>query len=412
MPPLLSVLIQGLLVFTAAYATVGVCYYVGLAASYFLVRERPHPSAGHLTRFAVVIPAHNEELVLDGALRSWFAVDYPRDRFAIYVIADNCSDATAKIACSHQAICLVREDAENRGKGQALAWALTMIPLAECDAVVFVDADCAVSKAFLTVMNSRLVEGSTVIQGFDGVLNPDESMLTRLMHITNVMKNRLFMHAKAKLGLSVQLMGTGMCFERSVLQEMPWKAFSVGEDLEQSTYLARSRIKVDYEPAAIAYAQEASSFRQAYSQRIRWASSRMSLFRTGIRLLGDGLWNRDLHRFDAGLSLVVPNYALLANVTIVGLLVALLLGTPYVTLWLGLLLGAELGYFALGVAVSGLTARSLASLSIAPIFLVWKAFVDAVAMLRMKRLAWTRTERVPHTAVRRPLTSKRGRAWS
>jgi len=393
--PLASVLLFTL----AGLVTLFVLYYLVIGCLYFTVPEKPARLSGFLKRFAVVIPAHNEGVMIRAALESWKRVQYPRVLFEIYVIADNCTDNTAEIARTHGALCLERLDA-NKGKGQALAWALQRLPLHEYDAVVFVDADCTVSAEFLAVMSERLIGGAKVIQGFDGILNPDDSMITRLMLITNIMKNLLLSHSKSKLGLTVQLMGTGMCFDRAILQQIAWKAFSVGEDLEQFAYLAEAGIQVEFEPRAAVYAQEATSLRQAYSQRVRWASSRMHVFGLGLRLLMKGLQQGDLRSADAAMNLLAPNYSMLANITAMGLAGCVAIqfpGRSFLIAWFVILVCAEVLYFVMGMAVSKLSSKIVFSLCFAPVFLIWKMGIDIIAVLSLRRSLWIRTPRTPHT---------------
>ena len=51
-------------------------------------------------RFALVVPAHNEEATIRGTLESHARLDYPAELFMVFVIADNCTDRTAKVARS------------------------------------------------------------------------------------------------------------------------------------------------------------------------------------------------------------------------------------------------------------------------------------------------------------------------
>jgi len=397
--------ILGLLSVVALWATFFVLYQLVLACLYFLVQDKPIESSAPRKRFAVIIPAHNEEMIIGTALESWKRMQYPRNLFEVYAIADNCTDQTGEIARAHGAACLTREDTEKTGKGHALAWALETIPLDAHDAVVIVDADTSVSPEFLTVMNNRLVSGYKVIQGYDGVMNPDDSAMTRLMHITNVMKNMLFNHAKSKMGLSVQLMGTGMCFDRAVLQQIGWKAFSIGEDGEQFAYLAEAGIHVEFEPMAIIYAQEASSFGQAYTQRVRWSSGRMQLFGLGLRLFIRGLRTFDWRLMDAALTFLIPNYAMLANITLIGFVLTLLLNLPGRSIllpWLLSLFGAQVLYFCVGVGMSNLSLGALGTLILAPIFLLWKMVVDLIAVFQLGRSDWVRTGRLLHKGKRTP----------
>lgn len=52
-------------------------------------------------KFAMVIPAHNEEMVLGELLDNLKILKYPKELYDIYVIADNCTDRTADIAREH-----------------------------------------------------------------------------------------------------------------------------------------------------------------------------------------------------------------------------------------------------------------------------------------------------------------------
>ena len=51
-----------------------------------------------INKFMAIIPAHNEETVIEALIESLNNQDYPKDKYDIYVIADNCTDKTAEIA--------------------------------------------------------------------------------------------------------------------------------------------------------------------------------------------------------------------------------------------------------------------------------------------------------------------------
>jgi cellulose synthase/poly-beta-1,6-N-acetylglucosamine synthase-like glycosyltransferase len=316
----------------------------------------------------------------------------------IHVIADNCTDRTIEIARRLGASVWDRQDYENRGKGQALAWALDTIDLKLIDAIVIVDADTIVDPEFLNVMNDRLVAGCQVVQGYDGVMNPYENAMTCLMEITNVMKNLLFNYAKSKVGLSVQLMGTGMCLDKAVIKQVGWKAFSIGEDGEQFAYMARAGIHVEFEPRAKVFAQEASSFGQAYTQRVRWSAGRMQLSGLGFRLLGEGIQQRRISLVDAAITFLLPNYAMLANIVFAALLIVGLSGAlPGRTLlawWYGALLLSLVIYFVIGLLMSRPSKKLLGSLAFAPFFLLWKICIDVISLFHLREREWVRTRRM------------------
>jgi Glycosyl transferase family 2 len=75
--------------------------------------------------FAILIPAHNEEIMLDTLLDSLSVLDYPKDRYTVYVVADNCTDRTAELARARGWVRVYeRHDEAKRGKGHALGWLL------------------------------------------------------------------------------------------------------------------------------------------------------------------------------------------------------------------------------------------------------------------------------------------------
>ena len=49
-------------------------------------------------KFMAIIPAHNEESVVGNLIESLKNQDYDKEDYDIYVIADNCTDRTARIA--------------------------------------------------------------------------------------------------------------------------------------------------------------------------------------------------------------------------------------------------------------------------------------------------------------------------
>ena len=70
-------------------------------------------------KFMAIIPAHNEESVVANLVESLKNQEYPKELLDIYVIADNCTDNTVKIARKAGATVLERyeDDPEKKTKG-------------------------------------------------------------------------------------------------------------------------------------------------------------------------------------------------------------------------------------------------------------------------------------------------------
>src|SRR5438477_752465 len=99
-------------------------------------RRRRRPRNGSdLPRLLFLVPAHNEELLIESCVRSLVGLRYPAEQIDLCVIADNCTDATAQRARAAGARCLERNDPARPGKPRAIAWALTKVSLDQFDAV-------------------------------------------------------------------------------------------------------------------------------------------------------------------------------------------------------------------------------------------------------------------------------------
>ncbi len=71
-------------------------------------------------KYAVIIAARNEELVIGQLIQSIKKQKYPKEMIDIFVVADNCTDRTAEVAQKAGAIVRERFNKELVGKGYAL----------------------------------------------------------------------------------------------------------------------------------------------------------------------------------------------------------------------------------------------------------------------------------------------------
>ena len=92
----------------------------------FLKRDKEHKRT-YLNRFAVLIAARNEEVVIEKLINSIKDQTYPSDHVDIYVVADNCTDSTAKIAQDAGATVYERFNKEQVGKGYAVDFLMDRI---------------------------------------------------------------------------------------------------------------------------------------------------------------------------------------------------------------------------------------------------------------------------------------------
>ncbi len=381
-----------------------VLYLWLLVTAALLPRREPGPARRERV-FRVVIPAHNEALVLDPVLRRLMAVNYPKAKFDVVVVADNCSDDTASIARSCGARVIERVDLDARGKGHALAYAFTMLRNETFDALVILDADTLVDPELLSIFNQYLEAGHRIVQAHYDVLDPFESQRTTLMYIAFRIFNYVRPLGRRAIGLSTGLKGNGMCFAKAVINQYPWKAFSLAEDIEYTTTLLLGGEHIIFAPGARVCAQMPAARAQATTQRVRWEAGRFQLARRdGVRLVVQGLRRRDWHIFDWGMDLIVPPLAALTMALVGGLVCSAVvaifaqmepiswLTRGMMLAWVGLL-AALLTFVGLAMVVGKLPWRAYRALLSAPGYIGWKFWIYLLMLVRRGPQSWVRTDR-------------------
>lgn len=382
----------------AALPVLGTTSYLGLLA---LVARRvaPPPAPAQRPHFDVVVPAHDEEQVVGATVASLLALDWPRESFRVFVVADNCADRTAERAAQAGAQVLVRHDATRRGKGYALAFGFERA-LADgvADAAVVVDADTLVSKNLLAAFAARLALGEQALQAEYGVSNADDSWRTRLMRLAFALFHDVRSLARERLRVSCGLRGNGMAFTPEVLRRVPHEAFSIVEDLEYGIRLGQAGYRVAYVGEAQVRGQMVAGEQASRSQRRRWEGGRLLIARQQAPgLLARALRGRSALLLDLALDVLVPPLTYVAVAVALGgaaclaafALSARLLLAPW--LWGAAALGLLL-YVGRGLTLSGLGLRGLLDLAWAPVYIVWKLALMLSPRSRSTG-EWVRTSR-------------------
>ena len=202
-----------------------IAYLYFLAAASLLPQRQVNFSQKPNTRFAVIVPAHNEARVIGRTLESLNRANYPRGLFETIVIADNCSDETARIVEGIGVTCWKRTDRKHKGKGFALQWAFERLKseriYENLDAVVIVDADTLTDADFLGAMDRRISLGEKAVQGYYDVINPDASPMASLSYFGFVISRNLRFKGRTRMGWSNNLLGNGMCFSTQIRDAVP-----------------------------------------------------------------------------------------------------------------------------------------------------------------------------------------------
>ena len=354
------------------------------------------------SRFAIVIPAHNEERVVANLIESCQALDYPPELFDVWVIADNCDDGTADAALAAGARVVSRTNRQDRGKGYALDYAFRVIRAAEggYDAYVIFDADNLVHPDFLNVMNAHITRGDRIIQGRMDVKNPTDTWVTGTFAMSVWVSNRFWFLAKHNLGFSSVLGGTGMCIAADLLHEIGWGVTSFTEDLEFTMKALSAGVKTVWAHNAICYDEKVQTFSASWRQRRRWVQGQASVAREYLL----PMWWRGVSQLsplhlEASFQVFQPIYLLLGTtlMAIGYLLPGQFMRDPVLqrlsTMWFwGALATIEYALPAAAVLMDRAPLRTLIFLPFYPVFLNSWIPLTWVGVFGPRPRHWTHTE--------------------
>ena len=258
-------------------------------------------------KFMLILPAHNEELVICSLIETLKEQDYPKELYDIYVIADNCTDSTAKIAKEAGAIVLERKDEAHKTKGYALSWFLNkkIEENADYDAFCVFDADNLVDKGFLKAMNKKLCQGENVVQGYRDIKNPTDSWIASGYALFYWMQNRFYHLARYNVGLSPLINGTGFMVRFDLIKPTGWNTKTLTEDIEFSLINIAQGRKLAWATDAIVYDEQPITFKQSWSQRSRWTVGHMQCAKYYTKDLAAGvIENKTMMNFDGFLYIM------------------------------------------------------------------------------------------------------------
>ncbi len=359
-------------------------------------------NAGRRRRFAIVIPAYNEESCIGETVRSARAVDYPSGAYDVVVVADNCTDRTAERARLAGARVLVRFSEHERSKGHALRWVFAHLLSEGYEAFAVCDADSTLSANFLQVMDDAMHTGAGAVQCSDLVKPAPGAWSSEATRAGFLLYNVARPLGRMVLGCSAGLRGNGMGFTAATLRKVPWAAFGRAEDLEYGLILLLNGIPVRFAPSASVIATMPVDARNAESQRARWEGGRYPLIRRyAWPLLRESLRRRSFRLFDAWTDLVTPPFTNLMVLAVIGLITDLIArGTGltndpvFVLLW-SAFIACGIAHVVFGFASAGKLSELVTLMKHVPLYVVWKVRLYARISTSRDRQGWVRTTREP-----------------
>lgn len=375
--------------------------YLGVISVFFVFKPKGFPKTNRLLRFAVLVPARNEEGCIAGIVGSIKKQNYPPELVDIYVIPNNCTDGTAHAAVESGAA-IIPVSSEVRSKGSALHEAFERLLKTErYDAYCVFDADNEVDPDFIAEMNKALSSGYRAAKSRILAKNAHESLTCACYEIYFCNANQFTNTARQNLGLSARLIGTGFGVRRDLMEELGgWNTDTLTEDAEFYALLAVRGEKIAYCSRAVTYDEEPITFYESLIQRRRWMSGVIEVGRLKIGSLIAAMGRRKsfFTALDAGMQFSLS--ILQAFAIPIFLLYALCEPAAALTC----LLGVASGFFGSVLLTGGaalilqrrLTAKTAAALVFYPVFMFSNILLHTYALFCPNKV-W---KPIRHTGVR------------
>ena len=282
----------------------------------FLKKDKPHKET-KMHRYAVLISARNEETVIGTLVQSLHHQDYPQELVDIYVVADNCTDNTAAAAKDAGAVVFVRNDMEKVGKGYALDYALGRIFSEKgedfYDGFMVFDADNILDTNYISAMNRTFSDGHKIITSYRNSTNYGTNWITAGYALWYVRESAFLNHPRMLMGSGCAISGTGFLVHKDVIKRVGgWKFFLLTEDIEFSIANAIAGEKIAFCHDAVLYDEQPTTFKQSWTQRLRWARGFLQVFgKYGIKLWRNIFSKNGRTAYDMSMTIMPGIFAML-----------------------------------------------------------------------------------------------------
>ena len=251
--------------------------------------------AGEYPLVSIMVPAHNEGVVICKTVESLLALDYPEDRYEIIVINDNSSDNSAELLAGIQnrnpgrQLIVINTDSITGGKGKSNA---LNIGFTHCKGqlIAIYDADNTPEKTALRYLVAEIMNDSSLgaVIGKFRTRNRNASLLTRFINIETLSFQWMAQAGRWKLFKLCTIPGTNFIMRRSIVESIGgWDVKAIAEDTEISFRIYMMGYRIKFQPKSVTWEQEPQTLKVWFKQRTRWAKGNIYVIVKNIPLLFD-----------------------------------------------------------------------------------------------------------------------------
>lgn len=259
---------------------------------FFFVKKTTFPKAKTYHKFGIIIPARNESAVIGRTVKELLnKQNYPKDKFDIYVVADNCNDNTAEVARKAGAIVFIHNDDEPSHKRASYAIKYGMQEILKLnknyECFIKFDADNLADSNFINVMNDAYESGVECARCMENSININQSMTSKCSALYYLRDCRLACRVRERVHLDSMINGAGMMFSARIAKDIDgWDAMSTSDDAEFGLNRILEGTRVHYVEDAIVYEDQSSTLKETWNRYVRIGHGLNYLFwKLGFKML-------------------------------------------------------------------------------------------------------------------------------
>ena len=225
-------------------------------------------------KYAILIPARNEDNVISNILNSLKKQTYDKNYFDVYVIIESKDDPTFNITKKFGYKVIIRKDLVNkRTKGFALQEAYNHLKTLKTkyDALMIFDADNILSANYIKLLNDVKNKGYQVGVGYRNFTNSRKNWVSACSATLFSFMNQFTGKGRSRYFEKATLTGTGYYVDTQVVDDAGgwiWTGFT--EDVALTTYCYYHNVSMHYYPHAMYYDEQATKLKILHTQHIRW----------------------------------------------------------------------------------------------------------------------------------------------
>ena len=285
----------------------------------FRVDTSPLP---YYPKVTIVVPAHNEDVVIAQTAKAILDMNYPHDRVELLLFADNCSDNTYAECLSVQAMpeyagrnLTIIDRTGTGGKAGVLNDALEM---ATGEYICVYDADAMPEKNALYFLVKEVIkdpERHVASFGRNKTRNANQNFLTRCINQEIVVTQRVHHVGMWHLFKIGRIPGTNFIIQTDFVKSIGgWKNGALTEDTDISFKIMQSGKLIALAYNSEAFQQEPETLKSYYMQRKRWAKGNYEVVLSNFKhLFGRANWRVKLEVFNYSCVFFWFNFAIVLS---------------------------------------------------------------------------------------------------